>query len=79
MTTSSFQPSDHRGKDSIFEEDAALIAQLLEEDDSYSKARQVQDAGFDGQTYGNPSDLDHDTRVLTEEQVKLMFQMWFRN
>jgi hypothetical protein len=41
IITSSFQPSDQRGRESVFEEDAALIAQLLEEDDSWRVARHV--------------------------------------
>ena len=38
----------------IFEEDAALIEALLEEDDSLRVAREVRDAAFDGKTHPNP-------------------------
>ena len=55
VLSSSYQPP-RAGKESLYEEDAALIAQLLEEDDSYREARRVQDAAFDGNTYPNPTD-----------------------
>ncbi len=46
-------------KPSILDEDAALIAYLLDEDDSWQVARRIQDAAFDGSTHPNPTDLSH--------------------
>lgn len=41
ILSSMYQPAKRKGKDSVFEEDAALIAALLEEDDSWRVAREV--------------------------------------
>ena len=67
--SSSYQPP-RAGKDQLYEEDALLIEQMLEEDDSWLVARRIQDAAFDGVTHPNPSDKSHRARVLTDMPIR---------
>ncbi len=66
-----YQPASKKGRDSVFEEDAALIAQLLEEDDSWRVAREVQNAKFDGLTHPNPLDKSFKDQVFISPKLQV--------